>query len=86
MNSCKEAKIIAVVVVFRSRLQKERERDISEKIALGIPDARSGGGGEVQFDQRLFNQSKVRQQTGLGECVNWLSVLYAIELKIKDNT
>lgn len=43
----------------RSRIQRERERDISEKIALNMPDARAGGSGEVQFDQRLFNQSKV---------------------------
>ncbi|KAK3093397.1 hypothetical protein FSP39_015058 [Pinctada imbricata] len=49
----------------RSRLQKERERDVSEKIALGIPDARSGGG-EVQFDQRLFNQSK-GMDSGFGD-------------------
>lgn len=43
----------------RSRIQRERERDISEKIALNLPDARAGGSGDVQFDQRLFNQSKV---------------------------
>ncbi|XP_061173930.1 SNW domain-containing protein 1-like [Saccostrea echinata] len=42
----------------RSRIQRERERDISEKIALNIPDSRAGGSGDVQFDQRLFNQSK----------------------------
>nr|XP_034324432.1 SNW domain-containing protein 1 [Crassostrea gigas] len=42
----------------RSRIQRERERDISEKIALNLPDARAGGSGDVQFDQRLFNQSK----------------------------
>ncbi|XP_041354026.1 SNW domain-containing protein 1-like [Gigantopelta aegis] len=40
----------------RSRIQKERERDISEKIALGLPN--TGTSGEVQFDQRLFNTSK----------------------------
>jgi SNW domain-containing protein 1 len=39
----------------RSRL--ERERDVSEQIALGLAGAK-GNGGEVQFDQRLFNQSK----------------------------
>jgi len=44
-------------VCFRSRLQKDRERDISEKIALGLPN--TGGGQQDQFDQRLFNQSKV---------------------------
>lgn len=44
---------------FRNRLQKERERDISEKIALGLPNAGASRGDDVQFDQRLFNQSKV---------------------------
>lgn len=42
----------------RSRLERERERDISEKIALGQPN-RSSGSGETQFDQRLFNRNKV---------------------------
>ena len=42
----------------RSKLQKERERDISEQIALGMPST-SGNRGDMQFDQRLFNQSKV---------------------------
>lgn len=41
----------------RSKLQRERERDISEQIALGMP-AKSSVGGEAQFDQRLFNTSK----------------------------
>lgn len=41
----------------RSKLQRERERDISEQIALGLP-AKNISGGEVQFDQRLFNTTK----------------------------
>ncbi|EDW26576.1 GL12909 [Drosophila persimilis] len=41
----------------RSKLQKERERDISEQIALGLP-AKSAGNGETLFDQRLFNTTK----------------------------
>ena len=41
----------------RTRLQRDRERDISEKIALGMPSTAGSGG--VQYDQRLFNQSKV---------------------------
>jgi SNW domain-containing protein 1 len=41
----------------RSKLQKERERDISEQIALGMP-AKSQFSGEGQFDQRLFNTTK----------------------------
>ncbi|CAJ0586364.1 unnamed protein product, partial [Mesorhabditis spiculigera] len=41
------------------KLRRERERDISEKIAIGLPDARNRGtAGETQFDQRLFDQSK----------------------------
>lgn len=43
----------------RNKLQKEHERDISEKIALGVPSQGvSGGSSEGQFDQRLFNRSK----------------------------
>ena len=45
-------------IIFRSRIQKERERDISEKIALGLPN--TGAAQQEQFDQRLFNQSKVK--------------------------
>ena len=40
----------------RSRLQRDRERDISEMIALGMPS--TGGSQHLQFDQRLFNQSR----------------------------
>lgn len=41
----------------RSKMQRERERDISEQIALGMP-AKSNGAGETMFDQRLFNTTK----------------------------
>ncbi|XP_055328590.1 SNW domain-containing protein 1-like [Paramacrobiotus metropolitanus] len=41
----------------RTKLQRERERDISEKIALGIP-AKVNQGDDSAFDQRLFNQSR----------------------------
>lgn len=41
----------------RSKLQRERERDISEQIALGMP-AKTIGTGEAQFDQRLFGQAQ----------------------------
>uniref|UniRef100_H3CWE6 SNW domain-containing protein 1 n=1 Tax=Tetraodon nigroviridis TaxID=99883 RepID=H3CWE6_TETNG len=40
----------------RSKLQRDQDRDISELIALGVPNPRSSS--EVQYDQRLFNQSK----------------------------
>lgn len=41
----------------RSKLERQRERDISEQIALGMANPRVNAT-EVQFDQRLFNQSK----------------------------
>eukprot|EP00899_Mesostigma_viride_P018876 jgi/Mesvir1/26990/Mv20701-RA.1 len=41
----------------RSKLTRDRERDVSEKIALGQA-AVGARGGEVQYDQRLFNQEK----------------------------
>ncbi|XP_047395040.1 SNW domain-containing protein 1 isoform X1 [Sciurus carolinensis] len=40
----------------RSKLQRNENRDISEVIALGVPNPRNSN--EVQYDQRLFNQSK----------------------------
>ena len=46
-------------------MQKERERDISEQIALGLP-AKTQYSGEAQFDQRLFNSSGGMDQ-GFGE-------------------
>jgi len=36
-----------------------QDRDISEKIALGLPDSRARASGETQFDARLFNQTGV---------------------------
>ncbi|MES1902033.1 MAG: SNW domain-containing protein 1 [Paramarteilia canceri] len=39
----------------RSKLEKERDRDISEKIALGLPIVSNKT--ETMYDQRLFNQS-----------------------------
>lgn len=49
----------------RSKLQKERERDISEQIALGMP-AKSKTSNETQFDQRLFGQAQGLSQ-GYGD-------------------
>jgi SNW domain-containing protein 1 len=40
--------------VKKSKLTRDRERDISEKIALG--QANVGAQGEAMYDQRLFNQ------------------------------
>merc|ERR1712223_91125 len=42
----------------RSRIERNRERDISEQIALGIPSkAIANQGTDGIFDSRLFNQS-----------------------------
>jgi len=46
-----------IITIFRTKLQRERERDISEQIALGMP-AKNTGAGDAQFDQRLFNTTK----------------------------
>jgi SNW domain-containing protein 1 len=43
----------------RTQLQKDKERDVSEKIALGMPNT-GANTGEVQFDSRLFSSAKVR--------------------------
>lgn len=42
----------------KAKAQKDKERDISEQIALGLPNPRVGNNSEAQFDQRLFNQSR----------------------------
>merc|ERR1719151_316496 len=49
----------------RGKLEKERERDISEQIALGLPQ-KTNNAGESMFDARLFNQSK-GMDTGFGD-------------------
>lgn len=49
----------------RSKLQRERERDISEQIALGMP-TKSKVSNETQFDQRLFGQAQGLSQ-GYGD-------------------
>uniref|UniRef100_A0A8C4PY91 SNW domain-containing protein 1 n=1 Tax=Eptatretus burgeri TaxID=7764 RepID=A0A8C4PY91_EPTBU len=41
----------------RSKLQRDQDRDISEQIALGQPNARLNNN-EVQYDQRLFGQTR----------------------------
>jgi len=43
----------------KSKLDRNRERDISEQIALGLPSkASQGTSGDAAFDSRLFNQSR----------------------------
>lgn len=54
-------------VFRRSKLQRDRERDVTEKIALGV----AGGGSQSQeamYDQRLFNQNKV----SLTSCLHFM--------------
>ncbi|XP_021715065.1 SNW/SKI-interacting protein-like [Chenopodium quinoa] len=41
----------------KSKITRDRDRDISEKVALGMASVGSGRG-EVMYDQRLFNQEK----------------------------
>jgi len=47
-------------------LKREKERDISEKIALGLPDSRARTEG-TQFDQRLFDQSRGLDSGGIND-------------------
>ncbi|KAK9109188.1 hypothetical protein Sjap_017248 [Stephania japonica] len=42
----------------KSKLTRDRDRDISEKVALGMASTGNGRGGEVMYDSRLFNQEK----------------------------
>ncbi|CAI5960091.1 unnamed protein product [Closterium sp. NIES-65] len=43
----------------KSKLTRDRDRDISEKMALGLANVGgAGGGGEIMYDQRLFNQEQ----------------------------
>ncbi|CAH8354719.1 unnamed protein product [Eruca vesicaria subsp. sativa] len=41
----------------KSKITRDRDRDISEKVALGMAST-GRKGGEVMYDQRLFNQEK----------------------------
>lgn len=52
----RDRRIQAAAPDKRSRLQRDADRDISEKIALGMPQMNTGGGGG--FDSRLFNQTQ----------------------------
>ena len=47
----------------RSGIRRERGRDISEKIALGLPNTGAfKGDSESAFDDRLFNKHRVRHE------------------------
>jgi SNW domain-containing protein 1 len=42
----------------KARMVRDEDRDISEKIALGMPVGAASGNAEALFDARLFNQSE----------------------------
>ncbi|KAK9076689.1 hypothetical protein SSX86_005023 [Deinandra increscens subsp. villosa] len=49
----------AVAMGKKRKITRDQDRDISEKAALGMASsAGSARGGEVKYDQRLFNQEK----------------------------
>ncbi|KAI6188860.1 SKP-1 protein [Aphelenchoides besseyi] len=48
------------------KMKRDQERDISEKIALGLPGVRQQGG-ETQFDSRLFNQDAGLDSGGIDD-------------------
>lgn len=52
-----EARAAAAAASKKSAATRDRDRDVSERIALGMANT-GGGGGEVTYDQRLFNQEK----------------------------
>ena len=45
------------VCVSRSKLDRDKERDVTEQIALGVP-SKVQAGHDSMFDQRLFGQTK----------------------------
>ncbi|KAJ0960378.1 hypothetical protein J5N97_001795 [Dioscorea zingiberensis] len=42
----------------KSKITRDRDHDISEKVALGMANTGAGHAREVMYDQRLFNQEK----------------------------
>ncbi|WVZ81956.1 hypothetical protein U9M48_029279 [Paspalum notatum var. saurae] len=40
----------------KSRVTRDRDRDVGERIALGMASTGGAGAGEVTYDERLFNQ------------------------------
>ncbi|KAI3960950.1 hypothetical protein MKW98_019151 [Papaver atlanticum] len=43
----------------KSKITRDRDRDVSEKVALGMANTGvANRGGEIMYDQRLFNQDK----------------------------
>lgn len=48
------------------KMKRDRDRDISEKIALGLPGVRNTSS-ETQFDSRLFNQESGLDSGGIDD-------------------
>ena len=48
------------------KLRNDKDRDVSEKIALGLPDSRARNG-DTLFDARLFDQSKGLDSGGIDD-------------------
>lgn len=42
----------------KSKITRDKNRDISEEVAIGMASAGASRGGEVLYDQHLFNQEK----------------------------
>ena len=42
----------------KNKITRDRNRDVSEQVALGMASAGAGKGEEIMYDQRLFNQEK----------------------------
>lgn len=61
----REKNLLRAAPERRSKLERQRERDISEQVALGMANP-GVNANELQFDQRLFNQSK-GVSSGFGE-------------------
>ena len=40
----------------KSKITRDRDRDVSEQIALGQSNLAPSGGGDIAYDQRLFDQ------------------------------
>ena len=45
--------------ICRSKLDRDKERDVTEQIALGVP-SKTQASHDSMFDQRLFGQTKAR--------------------------
>mmetsp|Transcript_4822 Transcript_4822/g.14529 ORF Transcript_4822/g.14529 Transcript_4822/m.14529 type:complete len:623 (+) Transcript_4822:88-1956(+) len=48
----------------KSKLSRDRDRDVTERLALGQKVSKGTGNDEVMYDQRLFNQGKSGMDSG----------------------